>query len=63
MRYILANIPAKIDSAVCAFCCTHIEKSYVRDLSTRITYCTVKCLEYHEQTSMLAIEYHAREVN
>lgn len=63
MRYILVNVKGKPDEWCCTLCCDPIETCYVRCLGTRLVYCTPRCFTYHEQTSELAIEHHARSTS
>ena len=61
MRYALVNDRIKKNSW--CFCCSPISNGYVRKLTTRLYFCSLKCFEHQEQTAILAIEFHAREVS
>ena len=55
MRYILVN-GRKPNDSHCAFCPAEIKESYVRDLETRVVYCTHYCLEAHIFATNRALE-------
>lgn len=65
LRFILVNDRSPRAAKSCAFCCAPIDQhiSYVREISTRIIYCGCGCYLEHVNVTVLAIEYHRREVS
>jgi hypothetical protein len=63
MRYIVVNDRHPREDACCGFCCEPIGEGYVRELGTRILYCDHTHYSAHVESSVLAIEYHARQVS
>lgn len=62
--FICVNVnAAKDDEWHCTLCTTPIGKSYVRDLSTRLVYHNLWCLDSHIKQSVLCIEDAARLAN
>ena len=62
MKFALINGRVPFNS-FCAFCCEALTTGYVRELATRICYCSHVCYDAHCNTAVLAIEYHARSVS
>ena len=46
-RFVLVNDRVPHGDADCALCSNKIEKSYVRELQTRLLYCNAQCFAGH----------------
>ena len=56
MRYILVNTKhMKGEPFYCAFCTGSIMEEYVREIGTRLLYCSVACLYTHIHISNVAL--------
>jgi len=58
-RFVLVNDRVLRPGADCALCGRKIEKSYVRELQTRLPYCDTQCFAGHT----IAIKKRARKVS
>lgn len=47
MRFVLVNGRAPRPQSFCALCCQPIEKRYVREIATRLSYCNHECYADH----------------
>ena len=64
MRYIFVNARKLKQDGYCALCCEAITESYVREIGTRLIYCTADHYEGHCRVAMgLLLENHARRVS
>jgi hypothetical protein len=47
MKFIVVNGRTLRPQAFCALCCEQIENGYLRDLTTRLSYCDHQCYVGH----------------
>jgi hypothetical protein len=59
MRFVLVNNRTPRPQSCCAFCCEPIEAGYLREITTRLSYCDSQCYAEHCADAILAIEHHA----
>jgi hypothetical protein len=62
-RFVLVNERVPRTDANCALCCTKIERTYVRELQTRLVYCDARCFAGHGKKSMAGLWSRARRVS
>jgi hypothetical protein len=60
MKFVLVNGRAPRPESFCALCCVSIAESYLRDLSTRSSYCDQACYLAHCQPAASAPKRRAR---
>ena len=60
MRFILVNGRTPRPQASCVMCDAPIEKSYLREIGTHLTYCDHDCYADHCQSAFLLLERQAR---
>ena len=56
MRFVLVNGRAPRPQSSCAFCCQTIESGYLRELTTRLSYCNEQCYLGHSELAARALE-------
>jgi hypothetical protein len=56
MRFILVNGRAPRPQSSCAFCCQPIGNGYLRELTTRLSYCNQQCYVGHSELTARALE-------
>jgi hypothetical protein len=61
-RFVIVNDRIPSTGGHCAFCGGIIEKGYVRDAQTRLTYCDTQCLP-GEVLAMPGVKNRARKVS
>jgi len=61
MRFVLVNGRAPRPQSSCAFCCQPIGNGYLRELTTRLSYCNQQCYFGHSELSAPAVETATRE--
>ena len=54
MRYVLVNGRMPRSESSCAMCCKAIGETYLRELTTRLTYCDPKCYVAHRSPAVPA---------
>jgi len=47
MKFVLVNARRPRPESSCALCCEPIGESYLRELSTRLSYCSYACYLWH----------------
>jgi hypothetical protein len=62
-RFVLVNERVPRTGAECALCCAKIERTYVRELQTRLVYCDATCFSGRGKTAMSALWSRARRVS
>jgi hypothetical protein len=62
MRFLLVN-DRKLEDSFCALCCELIEATYLRDLESRLSYCSTGCYRGHLAMSGLRLATDARRVS
>jgi hypothetical protein len=60
MRFILVNGRTPRPQAFCVMCSQPVEKSYLREIGTHLTYCDHDCYADHCQSAFLLLESQAR---
>ena len=60
MKFVLVNGRTPRPESFCALCCEAIGESYLRELATRLSYCSYQCYRGHCQLSMSALKERAR---
>jgi hypothetical protein len=60
MKFILVNGRTPSPHSFCALCCEPIERSYLREIATRLAYCDHKCYVGYAKDSVPVLQYHAR---
>ena len=60
MKFVLVNGRTPRPQCFCALCCEPIGESYLRELTTRLSYCDHKCYAGHCKLLVLALQKHAR---
>ena len=56
MKFVLVNGRALRPLSSCAFCCQPIENGYLRELTTRLSYCDQQCYVGHSELAARALE-------
>jgi hypothetical protein len=56
MKFVLVNGRAPRPQSSCAFCCQPIEGGYLRELTTRLSYCDQQCYLSHSELAARAVE-------
>jgi hypothetical protein len=59
MKFVVVNGRTPRQQTRCALCCEPIRKSYLRELTTQLSYCGHRCY-VHRETATPALEKHAR---
>jgi hypothetical protein len=59
MKFVLVNGRTPRTQSVCALCCESIGENYLRDVATRLTYCSHGCYVDHCKGPILALQYRA----
>jgi len=52
MKFLLVNGRTPRPQSFCALCCEPIEESYLRELTTRVSYCDHKCYVDHSKVAV-----------
>ena len=60
MKFVLVNGRTPHPHSFCALCCKPIGESYLRDLTTRLSYCDHECYVGHCELDVPARQKHAR---
>jgi hypothetical protein len=60
MKFVLVNGRRPRPEAWCALCCEPIGESYVRELTTRLSYCSHECYLGHCKLAVSALAEQAR---
>ncbi len=60
MTFVLVNGRTPRPQSFCALCCEPIRESYLRELTTRLSYCDHKCYTDHFKVAVPAPQRHAR---
>ena len=60
MKFVLVNGRTPRPQSFCALCCEPIGESYLRELTTRLSYCDHKCYAGHCKLRLPALQKHAR---
>ena len=50
MQFILVNGRSPRPQSFCTLCCEPIQDGYVREIATRLSYCSIKCYVDHCMT-------------
>jgi hypothetical protein len=59
MKFVLVNGRTPRPQSFCALCCEAIGESYLRELTTRLSYCDHKCYAGHCKLRVPALQKHA----
>ena len=62
MKFICVS-DRELQDSFCALCCEKVDTPYLRELGTRLIYCSPKHYYGHCEVAIACIEYHAREVS
>jgi hypothetical protein len=60
MKFVVVNGRTPRQQTRCALCCEPIGKSYLRELTTQLSYCDHGCYVGHRKTATPALQKHAR---
>jgi hypothetical protein len=60
MKFVLVNGRSPRPESFCALCCEPIGESYLRDLTTRLSYCNYECYLGHSKVALSVLKEHAR---
>jgi hypothetical protein len=60
MHFVLVNGRFPRPQSFCTFCCEQIQERYVREIATRLSYCSLECYIDHCMDAAGALENHAR---
>ena len=60
MKFVLVTGRTPRPQSFCALCCEPIGESYLRALTTQLSYCDHKCYAGHCKLLVLALQKHAR---
>ena len=60
MKFVLVNGRSPRPESFCALCCEPISESYLRELTTRLSYCSYKCYLGHCKLSISVLKDRAR---
>jgi hypothetical protein len=59
MKFVVVNGRTPRQQTRCALCCEPIGKSYLRELTTQLSYCDHSCYVGHRKTATPALQKHA----
>ena len=60
MKFVLVNGRTPRPQSFCALCCEAIGESYLRELTTRLSYCDDKCYAGNRKVAVPALQKYAR---
>ena len=60
MKFVLVNGRSPRPESFCALCCEPIGENYLRELATRLSYCSYECYLGHCKLSFSALKARAR---
>ena len=60
MKFVLVNGRSPRPESFCALCCEPISESYLRELATRLSYCSYECYLSHCKLSVSVLKDRAR---
>ena len=60
MKFVLVNGRRPHPETCCALCCEPIGESYLRELTTRLSYCSYECYLGHSKLAVSALTERAR---
>ena len=60
MKFVLVNGRSPRPEGFCALCCEPIGESYLRELTTRLSYCSYECYHGHGKVAVSALTERAR---
>jgi hypothetical protein len=60
MKFVLVNGRTPIPQSSCALCCEPIGSRYLRELTTRLSYCDHKCYFGYRRIAVQALHKHTR---
>jgi hypothetical protein len=60
MKFVVVNGRTPRPQSFCALCCKPIGESYLRELTTRLSYCDHKCYAGRCKLPVPALQKHAR---
>ena len=60
MKFVLVNGRRPRPETFCALCCEPIDETYLRELTTHLSYCTYECYLGHCKLAMSALKDRAR---
>ncbi len=60
MKFIVVNGRTPCPQTFCVLCCETIGTHYLREIGTRLPYCSHECYAQHCKSAVLALENHAR---
>jgi hypothetical protein len=60
MKFVLVNGRTPRPQSFCALCCKPIAESYLRELTTRLSYCDDKCYAGNRKVAVPALQKYAR---
>jgi len=60
MKFVLVNGRTPNPPSLCVLCCEPIEESYLRELTTRLSYCDHKCYLGHCKIAVSMLEERVR---
>jgi hypothetical protein len=60
MKFVWVNGRTPRPESFCALCCEEIGESYLRELATRLSYCSYECYLGHCKLAMSALKDRAR---
>jgi hypothetical protein len=60
MKFVLVNGRTPRPESFCALCCESISDSYLRELATRLSYCSYQCYLGHCMLAMSVLKEQAK---
>ena len=60
MKFVLVNGRTPRPESFCALCCEAISETYLRELATRLSYCSYECYLGHCKLAMSVLKDRAR---
>jgi hypothetical protein len=60
MKFVLVNGRTPRAESFCALCCDEIGESYVRELTTRLSYCDYQCYLGHRRLAASTVKDRAK---
>jgi hypothetical protein len=60
MKFVVVNGRRPRPESFCALCCEPISENYLRELATRLSYCSYECYLGHCKLSFSALKARAR---
>lgn len=54
IKFVLVNGRTPISPSLCVMCCKPVDRSYLREIGTRLAYCDPGCYANHRKSALLS---------